>query len=105
MSKARLYRLEQRLCCNLPASPWQAVENPTTGFIHILDAQGRQIARVDRGWDLAEQTARFLAQAREDLGYLVEEVLRSWERIGELEEDLARLLCRDLPTGGPEVAP
>lgn len=40
MSKERLYQLDQRLYCGLPASPWQAVENRTTGFIHILDAEG-----------------------------------------------------------------
>lgn len=107
MSKARLNQLGQGLYCGLPAGPWQAVENSVTGFIHILDVEGRQIARVDRDWVLAAPTARFIAQARLDLGFLVEEVLGCWERIGDLEGEVERLLRQAqtsaTPAGSPEV--
>ena len=92
MTKGQLYIIDQHLYCGLPAGPWQPVENRTTGFIEILDSQGRQIARVDRGWDLDWQTAHFIAQARLDLAAMVEEVLRSWEHIRNLEEEVAHLL-------------
>jgi hypothetical protein len=91
MTKAKVYQLGQGLYCGLPAGPWQAVENSTTGFIDILDIEGQQIARVDREGLLAEQTARFIAQARTDLGCMVDEVLRCWEHITDLREEVDRL--------------
>ena len=92
MTKGQLYKIDQHLCDSLPAGPWRALENRTTGFIEVLDSNGRRIARVDRGWDLDWQTAQFIAQARLDLGALVEEVLGCWERIRSLEEEVERLL-------------
>ena len=105
MTKDQRYKIDQHLCCSLPAGPWQPVENRTTGFIEILDGEGRQIARVDRGWDLDWQTAQFIAQARLDLGALVEEVLGCWERIRSLEEEVERLLQQWQASMPPEDGP
>jgi len=101
MTKEQLYQLDNRLHGSLPVCPWQAVENATTGFFHILDGEGRLVARVDRGWDLDRQTAEFIAHARLDLMALVQEVLRGWEQIGKLEEEVEELLQK-LAWHGPD---
>lgn len=110
MAKEELYPFDNSINGDLPAGPWQAVEQPSTGFFLILDREGRSVARVDRGWELDRQTAEFIARARLDLGALVQEVMGCWERIAGLEEEVAELLVKlaqghwpDEPGGCPEV--
>ncbi|MCC7263977.1 MAG: hypothetical protein IT369_15805 [Candidatus Latescibacteria bacterium] len=92
MTKGELCPFDNPFNSDLPAGPWQAVEQASTGFFLILDRDGRSVARVDRGWALDRQTAEFIAHARLDLGALVQEVLSCWERIAGLEEEVAALL-------------
>ena len=111
MTKEKLYPFDNPYNGDLPAGPWQAVEQASTGFFLILDREGRSVARVDRGWALDRQTAEFIAHARLDLGALVQEVMGCWERIAGLEEEVAELLGKltqgnwpDELGGCPEVA-
>jgi hypothetical protein len=90
MTPEQLYQIDQRLYNGLPSGPWNYVTYSHSGFYHIVDSNGQEVARIDKGWEYDQSMAVFMAHARLDMAELLQEVQRSRHRMADLEGQLSR---------------